>query len=121
MKFVYSSYGHLPQYIYRVADSRIEKLNSQTAFVGLALDDNRIYQSAIPFNRKDRIFLFTDGVTESANARKEQFGAQRFEAFIRENPSMEVRKFNDKLLDELRVFTKSGFQDDIFILNIKTK
>jgi len=119
--FSYSSYGHLPQYLYKFSDSQLEKLQAQASLIGLALKDEKIYESEMRFARGDTIFLFTDGVTEAANAKQEEFGYKRVEYFIYKNHALEVQDFNNKLLAEISDFTQEKLKDDVFFLNIKTK
>ena len=120
-KFTYSSYGHLPQYVYRTHNSKIEKIPAQTSFLGLPMEDENVYENEIPFKKEDRILLFTDGVTEAKNAEGIEYGDVGLEKFINKNSNLEVELFNQKLLDELNTFTNKRMKDDIFILNIKTK
>ena len=120
MKFVYSSYGHPPQYIYRPADRRLEPLEAQTTMMGIVMGD-KIYQSEIPFSRGDQIILFTDGVIEARDREGKCFGEKRLISFIRENNGLYVNVFNERLLHELVSFTDNNFYDDIFIFNIRTK
>jgi serine phosphatase RsbU (regulator of sigma subunit) len=120
-RFLYSSYGHPPQYVYRAAHSEIEKIPAQTSLLGLPLEDETVYQNEIPFNKGDRIVLFTDGVTEAKDAGGTEYGDEKLERFIRRNSSVPAQAFNEKLLNELNAFAENRIKDDIFILNIQTK
>ncbi len=120
-KFIYSSYGHPPQYIYRTAHSAIEKISAQTSFLGLPIEDANIYQNEMHFSKKDQILLFTDGVTEAKDIKGEEYGGERLESFIRKNNSLKAELFNQALLNELNLFARNKLRDDLFILNIKTK
>ena len=120
-KLYYSNYGHIPQYIYRVKKAAIEPLSAQTSFIGLAAENTTIYETEIAFERKDQIILFTDGVMEARDRLKKEYGLKRIEEFISNNHELDVKVFNANLLNDLRVYSNNSFQDDIFILNIKTK
>ena len=120
-KFIYSSYGHPPQYIYRATDFEIKKIPAQTSLLGLPLKDRHVYENEIPFQKGDKILLFTDGVTEAKNAEDEQYGASRLEDFIKKHHGLEAKAFNQELLKELNAFTRDKLQDDVFIFNLKTK
>lgn len=120
-KFTYSSYGHPPQYIYRTAKSEVEKISAQTSFLGLPIEDENIYENEIPFNKKDQILLFTDGVIEAKDSEGKDYGSKKLESFIRKNNNLQTGSFNQELLNELNSFTRNNLKDDIFILNIKTK
>lgn len=121
MKFVYSNYGHPPQYIYRTADSTIQCVAAQRSFLGLPIEDDNIYQSEIAFSKGDQIFLFTDGVIEAKDRKGREYGSGRLEDFIKDNQKLHLDVFNENLIDELNLFTGHGFKDDIFILNIRIK
>jgi len=120
-KFVYSSYGHPPQYIYHFTTSKVEKIIAQTSFLGLPMQDDNIYENTLQFEKGDQVLLFTDGVIESKNAGGKDYGAVRLERFIRENAGLDVVGFNKKLINELNGFSGNKAKDDIFVLNIKTK
>jgi serine phosphatase RsbU (regulator of sigma subunit) len=121
MKFKYSSYGHPPQYMYLTAKKNLKTIIPQTGMLGLPVEDDEVYQSAIPFNRKDQIFLFTDGVVEARNLQGEEYGAGRVESFIEQHQSLDPKTFNESLMKELNAHTRNRSSDDVFVLNICTK
>lgn len=120
-KLIYSNYGHPPQYIYRAANSQIEKVSAQTCFLGLQKQGENIYQSEMTFDKNDQVLLFTDGVVEARNVSKEIYGAKKLEDFVKSNQNSQIEVFNSRLVEELCRFTNNKFTDDIFILNIKIK
>jgi len=117
-RLTYSNHGHPPQYIYRIAGANIEQLESQGSLLGLPDKDENIYQHEIGFNGGDKLLLFTDGITETRNAAREEYGEQRVKDFIMKNSAFEAPIFNKKLIEELAAFKDGEFRDDIFILNI---
>ncbi len=120
-KFLYSNHGHPTQYIYRISNSEIQLLPSQTSLLGLPVKEEEVYEHAIGFEKGDRILLFTDGVTETRNKEAQAYGEERLEEFIKDNYKLQVEAFNQKLLDELNMFKERQFNDDIFILNMYLK
>ncbi len=119
--FYYSNHGHPTQYLYRVKDAKIVGFYSQTALLGLPMKDNTIYQHEVAFEKGDKVLLFTDGVTETMNARHEEFGLERLEKFISENHLYDPTSFNHRLLETLCAFKNREFKDDIFMLTIAIK
>lgn len=117
--FLYSNYGHPPQYLYQSRSGEIRRLQSQTTLLGLSFQDQKVFQNQIGFEPKDRILLFTDGVTESTNAQGREFGSERLENFLKTNDLLPHQKFNQALVDELNAHRRAEFQDDIFLLSIK--
>jgi len=121
LKFRYSSYGHLPQYLLKADGLSLEKLESHTFMLGLEDGSANIMQTELPFGKGDRIVLFTDGVTEVGNAKGEEFSTEKVEDLIRKYRDLNTGEFNEKFMKELRVFSKNKFSDDLFLLNIRIK
>ncbi len=120
-ELLYSNYGHPPQYLYRASLSSVQAMPAQTALLGLPFDDTNIYQDSIPFGKGDRVLLFTDGVTETFNDRKEEFGTGRVEDLLAREHAIPAGEFNQKLIGELNAFKSGDFRDDIFIMSVAIK
>jgi sigma-B regulation protein RsbU (phosphoserine phosphatase) len=120
-KLTYSNHGHPPQYIYRVRESCVDSLDSQASLLGIPLAQEGIFQRDIPFDKGDRLMLFTDGLIETKGKDGAEFGKEKIEQFIRENHALDVGSFNHRLLEELNHFKRDKFEDDIFVLNIQIK
>ena len=121
MTLEYSNYGHLPQYVYSEPQGKIYSMPAQTSLLGLPIEDNKVYQDRIDMDTGDRILLFTDGITETTDKDKEEFGQDRVAAFLEENHSMGCDLFNSRLLEELEKFKEGNFKDDICMLGIDIK
>jgi sigma-B regulation protein RsbU (phosphoserine phosphatase) len=68
----------------------------------------------------DRLLLYTDGITELRNARREQFGEKRLARFIMEHADADGDDFCDGLISNIRAFAGEEQQDDdIAFLDIK--
>ena len=121
--FVYANHGHPTQYLYRVRDAKILRCSSQATLLGLPEKDRSVRQNEMEFVPHDKVMLFTDGVTETMDGRREAYGEERLEDFIRAHTALGVDAFNRALLDDLRAF-KGGteeFRDDIFLLTMEIK
>jgi sigma-B regulation protein RsbU (phosphoserine phosphatase) len=122
MRMLYSNHGHPPQCLYHVKGAFVEDLPAQTSMLGLPIDDKRIEQSEVKFEKGDRILLFTDGVTETRTSQGEEYGEDRLESFLRNNCETPPHVFNQQLVDELRTFSGNHkFADDVFILHMVIK
>ncbi len=121
MRFIYSNHGHPTQYLYRVSESEIIFFRSEAALLGIPIGDKNIHQHEIRFDRKDKVVLFTDGVIETMNKKREEYGIGRLEDFIRRNHAMQPDLFNHGLLQELSAFKSEDFKDDIFLLTMEIK
>jgi serine phosphatase RsbU (regulator of sigma subunit) len=122
MKLLYSNYGHPPQYLYDVSENSIRSLPAQTGMLGLPLEDSDVYQDETHVDVGDRIFMYTDGVTEAMNPEGEEYGDKRVETLLMARHTLKVSEFNVKLMEELDAFKGPGeFKDDICVLDIAIK
>jgi len=121
MQMLYSNYGHPPQYLYRSGEKKICSLPAQTSLLGLPVNDDGVYQEEIEIGEKDKIVLFTDGVTETDNGKGEQYGEQRVKEFLERNHGLTCSGFNKKLLKELNSFKTDKFKDDVCLMSIGIK
>jgi sigma-B regulation protein RsbU (phosphoserine phosphatase) len=69
----------------------------------------------------DRLFLFSDGVTEANNTSEEQFGPQRLTEVIRNSRHCTVEAANQRILSEVLAWSSSNPDDDISILTVATE
>ena len=120
-KLSYSNHGHPAQYIYRVRESFIDSLDSQASLMGISPAQEGVFQRDIPFEKGDRLMLFTDGLIETKGKNSEEFGQERVVRLIKESHGLDVGSFNHRLMDELNRFKRDKFEDDIFVLNIQVK
>jgi sigma-B regulation protein RsbU (phosphoserine phosphatase) len=77
----YCNAGHNPPLLYR-SSGAIETLRPTGAAIGLA-EQARFAQQATQMRPGDRIMMYTDGVVESVNATKEEFGQGRIESVLK--------------------------------------
>ena len=117
--FFYSNYGHPPQYIYHATKNEVRCLNSQTTLLGLTYQEEKIYQSEMPFERGDKILLFTDGILETVSRQSAVSINEKIEHFLRGSAHLSSYEFNQKLLEEMNAADRSLVKDDIFLLTIK--
>lgn len=118
-RFLYSNYGHPPQYLYQARRGEVYPLNSQTTLLGFSLREQEIYQKEVGFDPEDRLLLFTDGLLESAGPGPGLQGPERIEKFLKTNDALPYPLFNQRLLEELNSHRKGAFKDDVFLLSIK--
>lgn len=112
-RLVYSSAGHLPQYLYRSKTDKIHELKSKGMPLGL-FRSIEIGEETIDLQPGDRLILHTDGIIESENEERGMFGEERFLEFIRENREKTPEEFNHQLLRELIDYNGSdNFNDDL--------
>lgn len=120
-ELIYSNYGHPPQILLQTRDNKIALMESQTFLMGIGMDIREVYNTTIAFERGDRLILFTDGIIEAKNTNEDMFGHKRLENFAKNNINLDVREFNNSLIDEIDSFQSGKQSDDIFVLTIQTK
>jgi sigma-B regulation protein RsbU (phosphoserine phosphatase) len=77
---LYCNAGHNPPY--RIADGKVQPLDGEAGIV-LGVEPSAVYRTVrAALAPDDRLFLFTDGVTEAFNAAEEAFGEARLEAAL---------------------------------------
>jgi sigma-B regulation protein RsbU (phosphoserine phosphatase) len=68
----------------------------------------------------DRLYLFTDGVTEAASPGDQEFGAERAAAALAGNRSATLETSIESLLDEVRGWREEAdFTDDVTVLGVE--
>lgn len=115
-KMQYANAGHNPPLI-KHADGTFEYLKNRAGFVLAGMEDVRYRASMFTLNYGDRIFLYTDGVTEATNIKKELFGEERLQTFMNQNMDLEAVEILNKLKNTIDVFVGVAPQfDDITML-----
>lgn len=86
------------------------------------LPDLEYEQHEFPFAPGDRLYLYSDGVTECANPEREQFKVERLERCIQAHQADSVEQAVEGVEHELRAWRGTDeFQDDITLLAIERK
>jgi serine phosphatase RsbU (regulator of sigma subunit) len=121
MELLYSSYAHPSQYLYGAKTGQLISMPSLAGMLGMDLDQEECYQKNLPVEQGDRIFLYTDGVTETFNSSREEYGNSRLERFIETNHLLTIEQLDKKLISELNGFKSGPFRDDICMLDIEIR
>ncbi|HNO25162.1 MAG TPA: PP2C family protein-serine/threonine phosphatase, partial [Leptospiraceae bacterium] len=94
-------------------------LNSTGRMIGIM--KNVQYQSGkVQFSAKDRLFLFTDGIFEEFNERREMFGEERLYSVLSSCRKLPIEEVFQTVLESLTQYMNgTKLQDDIAILGIE--
>lgn len=118
--FEYVNCGHNPLYL--VTDEGVQELNDGTTVLGMF--DPLPFLKTVRIDNLSNFFFFgyTDGLTETFNAKDEQYGEERLLKFLQCGIPQDVNKLHQdifKSLDEFRVDTP--YRDDITMLSCLVK
>jgi hypothetical protein len=114
-KLVYANAGHNPPALLR-GDGRIEWLSAGGLVLGI-FPQTRFESGEATLERGDLLALYTDGVTEGADASGELWGEPRLEETLRRLHPRPCAEIAAALVREVRSFEAgSGPADDITVL-----
>ena len=107
----YVNAGHLPPF--KISSSQtIETL----PFLGdppLDTDPNAVFhENTIAFQPGETLFLYTDGITEARNGKKEFFGEHRLKELLSKNTSKSIEQIGEKVLNSVWNFIGEETQSD---------
>lgn len=122
-KLVYSSAGHEHIIVYRNQVRQVEAIKSGGFVLGILPDIGQFLQDKeITINSKDKIILYTDGVTEARNTKEDLFGLQRFIQVIQEHGHNPAENLILIIKEELSKFIATRDQyDDITLVVIEAE
>ena len=112
----FSNAGHNPPLLKRT-DGSFEYLKTRAGFVLAGMEGICYRAGEITMDPGDRLFLYTDGVTEATNTENMLYGEERLLTFMNQNASMEARKLLPALKNNIDEFVGEAPQfDDITML-----
>jgi sigma-B regulation protein RsbU (phosphoserine phosphatase) len=114
----YSNGGHnLP---YLLANGRIAPLENTPGIVVGAIEGATYQRKRIVLQPGDRLLLYTDGVTEAMDKRRELFSERRLEGFLASVNHASPEDLTHSLVQEVRRFSAGAAQsDDLTILALQ--
>lgn len=112
----FANAGHNPPLLKR-ADGSFEYLRTRAGFVLAGMEGVRYRVGEITLNEGDRLFLYTDGVTEATNVDNKLYGEDRLLTFVNQNASVEATELLPALKANIDEFVGEAPQfDDITML-----
>jgi serine phosphatase RsbU (regulator of sigma subunit) len=120
MQFSYAGCGHPPALHFRASSElTCERLESEHTLLGLFPEvSSKCRVEKIPLGVGDRIFLYTDGLTEARNAKRELFGigrlAQAAQRCVRERLDGEAAA--NRVFEKVNEFQAGKRHDDALLM-----
>jgi phosphoserine phosphatase RsbU/P len=113
--------GHNAPLVFRAGSDAIEELHATGPALGIA-EKSRYREYSVPLAPGDTVVLYTDGITEAANAGGEEYGTGRLCDIVRMNVSRTPQEIVDAVVGSVKAFAGDEPQyDDITILVIRVR
>ena len=116
----YTNAGHNPPYLLR-GGRTVECLPVASNFVVGVFDDIEFESNTLTFGIGDTLLLYTDGVTEAFNAKREQFSESNLQDILASmHESSSAKEVVTSVLQSVKIFSGDYPQsDDITLLSLQ--
>lgn len=113
----YVNCGHPPALLCR-RNGSVERLGATATVLGLdeEWDCDVVEKQVLP---GDQLIVYTDGVTEAANERGEEFGERRLAGLLRAGQETPASGLLESILEGARQFTGQAFEDDVTLVAMR--
>ena len=120
-EFTFVNGGHNPPVVYHKATDTYEYLKVKKNFVLGGMEDIDFKQQTIKLEKGDRIFMYTDGVTEALNKTDELYGEERLiNCLNRSDKNLSVEELLALVREDVAKHVDGAAQsDDITMLTLK--
>jgi serine phosphatase RsbU (regulator of sigma subunit) len=116
----FASAGHNPPLLYRASTGHCERLEAPGVAMGL-FENATFAKRGAKLTEGDILALYTDGVTEAANAQEQEFGLERLEKLIIEQADRPAQALAEQIVNAVADFAADaiGIFDDETLIVIK--
>jgi len=120
MRLTYGKAGHEPALLFR-PDGVCETLTTEGTVLG-KFEACPFEEKQIPLEPGMKILFYTDGVTETTNRSREEFGMDRLRQLVQRHPSDSPSAFIDRTFTEVERFRGTELQrDDLTMVVVDIK
>lgn len=113
--------SHMEQFLFRADTSEIEILHSLGLWAGIVADVNHtLVENDFMMGPGDILFLFTDGLIEAMNSRREQFDTERVKRLLINHHNKPLEELKMIFIREVFDFMESQ-ADDITLMLVRRK
>jgi sigma-B regulation protein RsbU (phosphoserine phosphatase) len=116
-RLIYVNAGHLPAIVVR-SDGTLERLEEGGVPLGL-FQDARYYEGFLRLKAGDVLALYTDGITEAADAGGEPYGLGRLFQTLRDSRTGTAATIRDAVVRDVHRFAADRIADDETLVVIK--
>ncbi len=115
----FSSGGHLPTLLLKHGEAKCRFLETKEG-VPLGLMSGEFGEEGLSLSSGDILALYTDGVTEAMNQRREEFGQDRLAAIVEKNRTLAPQQLLPAITTAILQFcTRTPQHDDLTLIIIK--
>jgi sigma-B regulation protein RsbU (phosphoserine phosphatase) len=109
--FKYSNAGHDPIILYRKETDEFFEISNNGIPIGIFQDQQYIEET---FNLKpgDVFVIYTDGIPEARNEKKEEFGFERLKEVVKTNCNLSATEIKNQILHAMEEFVGTAKQHD---------
>ena len=116
----YVNAGHNPCILY--SNSEVQLLDLGCTILGMFETLPYVNYGEIKLEPNSMIVLYTDGLSEAANNEGKLFEVEGLVEYLQGHHNLELKEFNDKLLDCVIAYKQdTDFDDDITLLTLRLK
>jgi sigma-B regulation protein RsbU (phosphoserine phosphatase) len=116
-RMIYVNAGHLPPIVMR-ANGDVDLLRSGGFPLGF-FDAPRYFEQFVQLGTGDLVCLYTDGITETTNAKDEDYGRARLVEVLRRHQQSPAEEIAEAVLADVRRFGERAPVDDATVLILK--
>ncbi|MGD0365660.1 MAG: SpoIIE family protein phosphatase [Bryobacteraceae bacterium] len=113
-RFSYTNAGHCEPILVR-QDGECLRVNHGGVVLGV-FPDWPYEEGHVELEPGDRLVLFTDGITEIANAENEEFGEERLIDVLRANRALDAEAMQKRVMAAIVEHSGGAFQDDATLI-----
>ena len=118
-EFVYVNAGHDAPFICR-REGSYEQLKVKSGFVLAGMEKMKFVEGRITLGEGDKLFHYTDGVTEATNAHNELYGKERLSIVLNKNKGQSPKEMLSTVKADIDNFVGEAPQfDDITMLCVE--
>jgi PAS domain S-box-containing protein len=106
-------------FIFRASSGEVEQIPTKGMWLGIIPDiskPTKKYAGEFYLEKNDLLVLYTDGVIQLCNEKREQYDISRLEAFIKDNSMLPTKMIKHRLLAELNEFMHHQTDDITFLI-----
>ena len=118
--------GHPNVILYRAKTHELEIIKrgeqKESGIIGISGFPVTFECVTVPLEKGDRLLLYTDGLTETMNRNREEFGVERLKKTFLKGTDLKIEEQVQYIVDEAKTFAnRAKISDDITLLILKKK